>query len=64
MSLSKSSKEKQTLATRKYNEYCQRLHQQRLKSIKAAIDNRAPKTKSFEKKYETRANDGGKVCKN
>ena len=50
MSLSKSSKRKTTLTTRKYNEYCQRLHQQRLKSIKAAIDNRAPKKPSHLRK--------------
>ena len=50
MSLAKSGKRKTTLATRKYNEYCQRLHQQRLKTIKAAIDNKPPKRPSHLKK--------------
>jgi len=46
MSLAKSGKRKPTVATKKYEEFCQRLHQQRLKTIKAAIDNKPPKKPS------------------
>ncbi len=38
------------VAQRKYDEYCQRLHQKRLRSIKAAIDNKAPKRPSHLRK--------------
>lgn len=38
------------MSQRKYNEYCQRLHQKRLRSIKAAIDNKPPKRPSHLRK--------------
>ena len=38
------------VAARKYDEYCQRLHQKRLRTIKAAIDNKAPKRPSHLRK--------------
>lgn len=38
------------VAARKYDEYCQRLHQKRLRTIKAAIDNKPPKRPSHLRK--------------
>ena len=38
------------VATRKYNEYCQRLHKKRIRNMKAAIDNKAPKRPTHMKK--------------
>ena len=38
------------VAARKYDEYCQRLHKKRLRTIKAAIDNKAPKRPSHLRK--------------
>ena len=38
------------VAQRKYDEYCQRLHQKRLRTMKAAIDNKAPKRPSHLRK--------------
>jgi hypothetical protein len=38
------------VAARKYDEYCQRLHKKRIRTIKAAIDNKAPKRPSHLRK--------------
>lgn len=38
------------MAARKYDEYCQRLHKKRIRSMKACIDNKAPKRPTHMKK--------------
>ena len=38
------------VAARKYDEYCQRLHKKRIRNMKAAIDNKAPKRPTHMKK--------------